>query len=228
MIIFLLAILSMNSAFQGEIVNITLSEPAIVYLDSCMFFEHNLGSSDNLSVGTYGIVIGYNCEGLKAIVVKTDYEERLTIEVKRLANFSEEVYKMQKEFFALKKENENLKSRVSYLQSLVEIINSINVDLYDKIKEYSEKNMRLSQELEVAKMEIQNYSKTVIQMNLEINNLQLRISELEKKNSELENEVQSAKSYLQNSIFYAELFKNATILLIAIVVGIFLSFLRRY
>jgi len=228
MILLLLAILSANSAFQGEVINLTLSEQATVYLDECMFFEHSLNSSENLAPGNYRIVLSYGCDGFKSILVKGTQEERLILEVKKLGNFSEELTKLQKNLILLQKENENLKSRASYLQSLVEIINSINVDLYDRIKDLTEKNAKLNQELEFTKSELQNCSRDIVSMNQKISNLQLRISELEKNNSELERTLKSTEESLKSSAFYSEIFKNSTLLLIAIVVGIFLAFLRRY
>lgn len=228
MIFLLLAILSANWAFQGEVINLTLSEPATVYLDECMFFEHSLNSSENLAPGNYRIVLSYGCEGFKSILVKGAQEERLILEVKKLGNLSEELTKLQKNLIILQRENENLKSRASYLQSLVEIINSINVDLYDRIKDLTEKNAKLNQELEFTKSELQNCSKDIVLMNQKISNLQLRISELEKNNSELKATLKSTEESLKSSAFYSEIFKNSTLLLIATLVGIFLAFLRRY
>ena len=228
MIFLLLAILSANWAFQGEVINLTLSEPATVYLDECMFFEHSLNSSENLAPGNYRIVLSYGCEGFKPILVKGAQEERLILEVKKLGNLSEELTKLQKNLIILQRENENLKSRASYLQSLVEIINSINVDLYDRIKDLTEKNAKLNQELEFTKSELQNCSKDIVLMNQKISNLQLRISELEKNNSELKATLKSTEESLKSSAFYSEIFKNSTLLLIATLVGIFLAFLRRY
>ncbi len=228
MIFLLLAILSANWAFQGEVINLTLSEPATVYLDECMFFEHSLNSSENLAPGNYRIVLSYGCEGFKSILVKGAQEERLILEVKKLGNLSEELTKLQKNLTILQRENENLKSRASYLQSLVEIINSINVDLYDRIKDLTEKNAKLNQELEFTKSELQNCSKDIVLMNQKISNLQLRISELEKNNSELKATLKSTEESLKSSAFYSEIFKNSTLLLIATLVGIFLAFLRRY
>jgi len=228
MIFLLLAILSANWAFQGEVINLTLSEPATVYLDECMFFEHSLNSSENLAPGNYRIVLSYGCEGFKPILVKGAQEERLILEVKKPGNLSEELTKLQKNLIILQRENENLKSRASYLQSLVEIINSINVDLYDRIKDLTEKNAKLNQELEFTKSELQNCSKDIVLMNQKISNLQLRISELEKNNSELKATLKSTEESLKSSAFYSEIFKNSTLLLIATLVGIFLAFLRRY
>ncbi|MDW7990240.1 MAG: hypothetical protein RMH75_06220 [Archaeoglobaceae archaeon] len=229
MIILLLAILSTTSAFQGEVVNLTLPEQSMIYLDNCMFFEHSLRSSENLSPGTYRIVVGYGCEGLKSVVVRTDSrEDKLILEVRKQGNISEEITKIHKELLSLRRENENLSSRVSYLQSLVEIINSINVDLYDRIKEYAEKNLKLNEELESARDEIQNCSKNLISMRQRTFELQNKISELEKQNYELNTEIRNLKNYLQSSAFYLEVFKEITILLIAFIVGILLSFLRRY
>jgi len=227
-ILLLLAILSVNSAFQGEVVNITLSEPATVYLDSCMFFKHSLNSSEDLTAGTHEIVISYACEGYKAIVVRGLQEEKLTLEVKRLENLSEEILKMQKRLIMLEKENEILKSRVSYLQSLVEIINSINVDLYDRIRVLTETNMNLSKELDLAKSDLQNCSKNLSLMNQMMIELQKRVSDLEKMNHGLEDELNQAKEFLKNSMFYSELFKNISLLLIALLVGMLLAFIRRY
>lgn len=88
--------------------------------------------------------------------------------------------------------------------------------------------MNLSKELDLAKSDLQNCSKNLGLMNQMMIELQKRVSDLEKMNHRLEDELNQAKEFLKNSMFYSELFKNFTLLLIALLVGMLLAFIRRY
>ncbi|MEM0202628.1 MAG: hypothetical protein QXO16_03370 [Archaeoglobaceae archaeon] len=229
MILLLLALLSTNIAFQGASFNLTLSEQTEVFLDDCMFFEHSLKSVENLSAGSYVVIVGYGCEGLKTITLRSaSGEEKLVVEIRKAENFSKEVTELQKEMIKFKKENEALRSRIEYLQSLVEIVNSINVDLYDKIKAYGEENLRLKSELENARAELVNYSKSLNTTTATLLELQKTVEELKAENSKLNSELKNLEAHMKSVAFYTDVFKFSTILLLAILVGIFLAFLRRY
>lgn len=227
--ILLIALLSTITVFQGGSFNLTLSEQTTVILDECMFFEHNLSSVENLAPGSYKVIVGYGCEGVKTITLKSYLgEESITVDVKKSENFTKEVTELQKELIKLKRENEALSSRVDYLKSLVEIINSINVDLYDKIKVYADENLRLKGELESARAELLNYSKSLNATIATLAELQKTMEELKTENSKLNSELRDLESHIKSVTFYTEVFKFSTILLLAILVGIFLAFLRRY
>lgn len=230
MILILLAILSTNLVFQGGSFNLTLQEPAEVLLDECMFFEHSLKNVENLSAGKYGVIVGYGCEeGIKVIRIRSSLgEEKITVNVLKSENFSAEVTELQKELIKLKKEKESLSSRVEYLKSLVEIINSINVELYDKIRAYEEENLRLKRELESAKAEIENYSRNLNATTAKMFEIQETLESLKSENSELKSELRGLQNKLESVTFYTETFKFSTISLIAILVGILLAFLRRF
>ncbi|MEM0088589.1 MAG: hypothetical protein QW672_05190 [Archaeoglobaceae archaeon] len=229
MILLLLALLSTNIAFQGTSFNLTLSEQTEVVLDDCMFFEHSLKSVENLSAGNYVVIVGYGCEGLKTIILKSvSGEERAVIEIRKAENFNKEVTELQKEMIKFRRENEALRSRIEYLQSLVEIVNSINVDLYDKIKAYGEENLRLKSELENARAELANYSKNLSKTTATLIELQKTVEELKAENSKLSSELKDLEAHIKSVAFYTDVFKFSTILLLAILVGIFLAFLRRY
>lgn len=229
MILLLLAILSPNLAFQGGSFNLTLSEPAEVVLDECMFFEHSLKSVENLSPGSYVVIVSYSCEGLRTILLKGPLgEERVTVEIRKAENFTRNLTELQKELIKLQRDKEMLSSRIEYLKSLVEIVNSINVDLYDKIKLYAEENAKLKEELNNAKLEIANHSKNLSVMRSTVLELQRTLEELRVENSNLKSELRGIENYLGNVTFYTDVFKFSTILLMAVLVGIFLAFLRRY
>lgn len=227
--ILLLFLLSAITVFQGGSFNLTISEQSVVILDECMFFEHSLSNAENLTPGKYTVIVGYGCEGMKTITLMSPLgEERITVEVKRSENFNKEVTELQKEIIKLRRENDALSSRVDYLKSLVEIINSINVDLYDKIKVYADENLRLKKELEDARVELANYSKNLSNMSSKLFELQRSVEELRTENLNLKSEIKDVESYLKSVTFYTDVFKFSTILLIAILVGVFLAFLRRY
>lgn len=229
MILLLFVLLSTNVVYQGGSFNLTLSEPAEVVLDDCMFFEHSLKNIENLTEGSYTVVASYACEGIRTILIKgASGEDRIKVEIRKTANYTEAVIGLQKEVIKLRRDKEALSSKISYLQSLVEIINSINVDLYDKIRVCAEENSQLKDELNRANFEIANYSKNLSAMNLTISELKKTVEELKTENSKLRSDLRYLESYLNNLAFYTDVFKLSTILLIAILFGIFLAFLRRY
>lgn len=229
MILLLLVLLSTNFVPQGGTFNLTLLEQAEVELDGCMFFEHSLKNVENLSAGSYVVIVGYGCEGLKTVTVRSSSgEERITLNVLKAENFVENVTELQKELIRLKKEKEALSSRVEYLQSLVEIINSINVDLYDRIKVYAEENSKLKSELERARAEIANCTKNLSETSERMLEVQNVLEYMRSENSELKSELEDLKNRFETVAFYVDAFKFSTILLIATLVGVFLAFLRRF
>ncbi|MEM1578046.1 MAG: hypothetical protein QXR77_00025 [Archaeoglobaceae archaeon] len=229
MIILLIAILSTNFVTQGDAVNLTLAQEAFVELEDCMFFDENFESYANLSAGSHRIIASYSCEGAKIIKIKSSAgEETLQLEVKKAENFDKAVANIHREALKLRKEVEELNSRASYLQTLVEVINTINVELYNKVRDYTERNAKLTQELETAKAEIENYSRNVSILQTKILELQDLASGLKKQNEYLELELEKTRSFVSNSSFYIDVFKNIAIITIAFAVGTYLALFRRY
>lgn len=229
MIILLIAILSTNFVTQGGAVNLTLAQEAFVELDDCMFFDENFKSYANLSAGIHRIIASYGCEGTKIIKIKSSAgEEMLQLEVKKAENFNNAVANIHRDALKLRKEVEELNSRIDYLQALVEVINTINVELYNKVRDYTDRNTKLTEELESAKAEIENYSKKVAILQTKILELQDLASGLEKQKEYLELELERMKSFVSNSNFYIDVFKNIAIITIAFAVGTYLALLRRY
>ncbi|MEM2727218.1 MAG: hypothetical protein QXV61_03065, partial [Archaeoglobaceae archaeon] len=223
------AILSTFSVPQGGSFNLTLSEQAYVELDPCMFFE-DTKSSGNLSSGDYRVIASYGCEpGRKEIVVRSPSGvDRILIDVERAENVNQKIVEIQKEAILLKKQVEDLSQKRDYLQSLVAVLNDINVQLYDKNKELGEKNNMLTLELDKTKLDLENCSKNVTIMEKKLESMQTSLDSSKIELDHCNSELASLKDYLSNSSFYLEIFKNLTILALAFVVGIFLAMLRRY
>lgn len=229
MILLFVAIISAFSVPQGGTFNLTLSDQSYVELDPCMFFE-DLKSSGNYSPGDYKVFVSYGCEpGKKDILIRTQNKsDRILIDVEGVENVNHKIVEMQKELISLRKQVEDLILRRDYLQSLVAVLNDINVQLYDKNRELAEKNNILASELEKFKMDLENCSKNFTIMEKRIENMQSLLDSTKIDLDSCKSELVSLKNFLSSSSFYLEVFKNLTILALAFVVGIFLSMLRRY
>jgi hypothetical protein len=230
MILFLIAVISALTVPQGGSFNLTLSEQAYVVLDPCMFFEKDLKSSGNYSVGDYVVVVSYGCEaGKKEILLRYSRGlDRILIEVEKAEKVEEKVVELHKEVLSLRKESEELKIRRDYLQSLVSVLNDINVQLYDKQKELAEKNTILSSELDKSKLDLENCTKNVTSLENRLGKLQTALDSAKIEIDRCNSEQESLSSILQSSSSYLEIFKNLAIAALAFIVGVFLAMLRRY
>ncbi|MCX8172670.1 MAG: hypothetical protein N3D09_03540, partial [Archaeoglobaceae archaeon] len=130
MILLVLAMISSFSVPQGGSFNLSLSEQSYVELDPCMFFE-DFKSSGNYSAGDYKVIVSYGCTpGKKEITVSSQRrEERILVEVEKVENINQKIVELQKEALSLKSEVKNLSLRIDYFQSLVAVLNDINVQL---------------------------------------------------------------------------------------------------
>lgn len=229
MILLILAVVSALSVPQGGTFNITIAEQSYVELDPCMFFE-DTKSFGNYSPGNYKVIASYGCEpGRKEIVVRSQSGvERILIDVERVENLNQKIVEIQKESILLKRQVEDLSQKRDYLQSLVAVLNDINVQLYDKNKELGEKNNLLATELDKSRSELENCSRNVTVMEKKIESMQTLLDSAKIDLENCDSELNSLKNILSSSSFYLELFKNLAILALAIIVGILLAILRRY
>lgn len=230
MILLVIALISTFSVPQGGSFNLTLTDQSYVELDPCMFFENDLKSSGNYSKGEYRIIASYGCEvGKKEILVRFGTsEERILIDIEKEEELNKKLVEIQKELLVLRKNVEELSLRRDYLQSLVAVLNDINVQLYDKQKDLAEKNNMLSLELEKAKSDLENCSKNITAIERRLENMQASLDSAKIELDHCNSELTSLTSSLKNSSFYLELFKNLTILGLGFIVGIFLAIIRRY
>lgn len=229
MILLVIAIVSTFSVPQGGSFNLTLSEPSYVELDSCMFFE-DAKSSGNYSPGAYRVIVSYGCEiGRKEIVVRSQSGlERILIDIEKGENVNQKIVEMQKEAILMKKQVEDLTQRRDYLQSLVAVLNDINVQLYDKNRDLAEKNNFLTSELDKTKLDLENCSKNYTALERKLENMQTLLDTAKIELDQCNSELASLTNFLRNYSFYLDVFKNLAILALAFVVGTFLAMLRRY
>ncbi|MCS7144268.1 MAG: hypothetical protein NZ879_04535 [Archaeoglobaceae archaeon] len=229
MILLVIAIVSTFSVPQGGSFNLTLSDQGYVELDPCMFFE-DAKSSGNYSPGDYRVIASYGCDvGRKEILIRSQKGvERILIDVEKGENVNQKIVEIQKEAILTKRQLEELSQRRDYLQSLVAVLNDINVQLYDKNKELAEKNNILASELDKTKLDLENCSKNFTNLEKRIGNMQTLLDSAKIELDHCSAELASIKNFLSNSSFYLDVFKNLAILALAFVVGIFLAMLRRY
>ncbi|NHW22911.1 MAG: hypothetical protein HA489_01445 [Archaeoglobales archaeon] len=229
MILLVIALISTFSVPQGGDFNLTLSEQAYVELDPCMFFE-NSESSGNLSPGDYRVIVSYGCEpGIKEILIKSrSGAEDIIIKVEKVENVNQRIVELQKEAISLRKNVEDLTQKRDYLQSLVAVLNDINVQLYDKQKELAERNNMLASELDKTRKDLNNCSENVSKLENRLVGMQALLDSTKIDLDHCKSELASLGNILSNSSFYLDFFKNLAILALAILAGVFLAMLRRY
>ena len=218
--------LSATTAVQGDVVNLTLTQPAEVVLDDCMYFTNTLTSAENLSEGVYSIKITHSCSGERFIHVKTaEGTEELRIIVEKDTN--PEVAAMDKEILELKRNLTKLQNKLHYYEVLTNTLNSMNVELYEKIRTYAEKNRELENELEKAKMMAQNCSGYVKDLEQRLEMANSSLAELVKENEGLKTRLNEINESLSSANQLSEIFKVLFFTTLAFLVGTYFSLLRR-
>ena len=228
MILLVIAVISVTTAMQGDIVNLTINQPSHVVLDDCMYFEDLLTKEANLSAGTYAIRITHACSGLKNIYVYTNSgTEILSVDVREVQNPAEQLIKLDEEIFNLKKKLKEIKSKSEYLESLVETLNSINVELYNKLKNMRKENERLKEELSNAELAAQNCSKLLEGYMKKMDALEQNLSALKNENADLKSRLSSIESSFESVAMYLEVFRSLFFFVLAFLIGTYFAFMRR-
>ncbi len=228
MILLLLAILSATTAFQGDVVNITLNEPALVTLDDCMYFTETLENSSYLTTGTHSIKITHSCLGMYKIKVKTNSSEyTLSLRVERDPDLEESIVNLEEEVLQLTRQIKNLESEANYYKKLFEVLNDMNVELYDRIQSYAQENEMLRKELEKYKTMATNCTKVVNQLEGKIEELNTTLIRLEANNSELLQQVEDLTSKLSTTKANLDIFQTLFFVTLSFLVGSAFALLRR-
>lgn len=228
MILFLIALLSATTAVQGDVINLTLTEPAQVVLDECMYFENTLTSTANLSAGDYAIKITHSCYGSYFIEIKSAKGlETIQVKVEKDSEPESSLVELDNQILNLKKEILQLENRNSYLQNLVETLNSINVELYDRIKEYAEKNRDLKSQVSKLSLMAENCSKVVENLKGILKSKNETVTVLESENAQLKARINSLNQSLTAASSYSEIFRTLFFTTLAFLVGSLFAILRR-
>ncbi|WP_202318424.1 hypothetical protein [Archaeoglobus neptunius] len=229
MIVILLALISATTAVQGDVVNLTLDQPAEVVMDDCMYIEETLTSHENLSAGDYGIKITHSCLGTYYISVKEKggREQQIALKVEEDPNPRESLKSLDAEIMNLKKEISGLDNKLSYYKSLVETLNSINMELYDRIKGYVGENKRLESELAKYKMLSENCTRVVTSLESLMKSKNETIAHLEQENAKLEGKVKNLTRNLTVMESYTDLFRTMFTVTLAFLVGALFAIFRR-
>jgi len=228
LILLLLAILSATTASQGDIVNITLNEPALVTLDDCMYFLETLDNSSHLSAGTHSIKITHSCLGMYQIKVKTNNSDySISLKVERDPDLEESIVDLEEKVLQLSRQIKNLEGEANYYKKLFEVLNNMNVELYDRIQSYAQENEMLKKELEKYKTMASNCTKVVKQLEEKIEGLNNTLTRLEANNSELQLQVEELTSKLSGAKTNLEIFQTLFFLALSFLVGSAFALLRR-
>lgn len=228
MILLLIALISATTAFQGDVVNLTLNEQATVTLDGCMYFLDTLQNSSTLPPGEYAIKITHSCLGNYQIEIKTNSStDVVPIKVEKDPDPDESVLAAEQEILDLKKRIKNLEGEVSYYKKLFEVLNQINVDLYDKLQNLATENEALKKELNLYISRAGNYSRLIDELNQKISEMNETISQLRSTNENLKNNISQLESNLSRTSSNLELFQSLFFLTLSFLVGSALALLRR-
>ncbi|MBO8178923.1 MAG: hypothetical protein H0Z19_00335 [Archaeoglobus sp.] len=228
MILLVLAIISATTAFQGDIVNITLDEPAHVTLDDCMYFLETLENSSYLSAGTHSIKITHSCLGSYQIEVKTNRTEySIPLTVEKDPNPEENVVELESRLLQLSKQIEGLRGEVDYYKKLFEVLNNMNVELYDRIQNYAQENERLKKELEKYKTMASNCTKVVKELEGKVEDLNATLTRLEAENSDLKLQIEDLMSKLSTARTSSETFQTLFFVTLSFLVGSAFALMRR-
>ena len=228
MFLLLVAVLSSQICVQGGTVNLTLEHPAHVILDECMYFEGLLLNDVNLTPGVYQIRVTHSCLGLKNIrVYSNGTSEILSVEVRKSENVEDDVIKLEEEVLSLKKSLKKAIEDKNYLNSVIETLNTLNVELYDKIKKIRDENEKLKVELEEIKTRASNYSDTLKKLEAELSKIKQDMDKLTRENENLKEKLQSAKSSLGSTQAYLEFFRTSFFFVLALLVGTYFALIRR-
>ncbi len=228
MILLVIAFLSATTAVQGGTINLTLDQPAEVVLDDCMYFQDLLTSSANLSAGTYQIYVSYKCTGVKEIEIKRGSEtEVLQINVHEVQDPVSELEKLDEVIFKLKKEINTLKMKNEYLSDLIDTLNSINVELYDKLKKSRSENEKLRKELADAKSASENCSNLLSQLQQDVDRMKGEIQNLQSENAALRLELSQMRNVADSTAAYLEIFRSMFFFILAFLIGSYFALMRR-
>jgi len=228
LILFLIALLSATTAVQGDVINLTLTEPAQVVLDECMYFESTLTSAANLSAGEYMIKITHSCYGSHFIEIKSAKGlETIQVNVGEDNNPENSLVEMDNQILNLKKKILQLENRNSYLQNLVETLNNINVELYDRTKEYAEENKDLRSRVNELSLMAENCSKVVEDLKATLKSKNETLTFLENENVQLKAQIDSLNQSLTAANTYSEIFRTLFFTTLAFLVGLLFAILRR-
>ena len=228
MILLLVALISATTAFQGDVINLTLNEQATVTLDECMYFLDTLQNSSTLPSGEYGIKITHSCLGDHQIEIKTNSSTYvITIQVEKDPNPDESIVATEQEILSLKKQIQSLEGEVSYYKKLFEVLNQMNVDLYDKLQNMATENKNLKKELELYRSKAGNYSALIDELNSKLSKMNETILQLHSKNEELMNNISLLEDKLSRTSASLGLFQTLFFLTLSFLVGSALALLRR-
>ncbi len=230
MILMLVAILTATSVTQGSMLNLTLLEPAHVSLNECMYFYNTMTSEANLSEGSYDVVVTHKCEGVVEIDVeglKSGEKQKLEVEVAKVENPDEELKKLDDVIFQLRKDLKSSKDRISSLEKLVDTLNSMNVELYDRLRQYRKTMEELKLKLKNESSANKRCGALVAKLNETIKDLSEKISDIENENVKLRGEVSRLSSMLSSNITFAETFKILFFFVLSFLIGTYFSMLRK-
>ncbi len=228
MILLLLALISATTAFQGDVVNLTLNEQATVNLDECMYFLDTLQNSSTLPAGEYAIKITHSCLGNKQIEIKTSTAtDVLTIRVEKDPNPEESLVAAENEVLNLKKEIQRLEGELSYYKKLFDVLNKINVDLYDKLQNLAAENDELRRELELYKSKAGNYSALIEELKSKLSEMNATIAQLQAANEGLQANLSKVELELSRTSANLELFQTLFFLTLSFLVGSAFALMRR-
>jgi len=229
-LLILAAVLSVNTAFQGEIVNLTLEDSYYVVLDQCMYFEETLTNATNLSAGTHPIHITYSCEGSRSISLyyaNKTLAKTLQIEVKKVEDPYGELQKLDGKILELKKKMRAIRERMDYLEDLVNTLNSINVELYTRLKKYESQLNDLEAKLEEAKKGKEYYLQVISELNSSLKHLRANYTLLKDENEKMKAEIADLQKSVDSLSSHTETFKTLFFLSLALLVGSYFSIMRR-
>jgi DNA repair ATPase RecN len=227
-ILLLLALISATTAFQGDVVNLTLNEQATVTLDECMYFLDTLQNSSTLPPGEYGIKITHSCLGNEQIEIRTNTTtDVITIKVEKDPNPEESLVEAENEVLSLRKEVQRLEGEVSYYKKLFEVLNKINVDLYDKLQNLATENDELKRELELYKSKAGNYSQLIDELRLELSKMNETVRQLQATNEDLQANLTKIDAELSRASANLELFQTLFFVTLSFLVGSAFALMRR-
>jgi len=228
LILLLIALISATTAYQGEIVNLTLDETATVTLDDCMYFTETLQNSSTLPAGTHQIKITHSCLGSYFIEVKTNSStESIPLKVERDPNPQLSLESMDGEILRMHRQMQSLQDQLSYYKKLFEVVNSMNVELYERVQTLVEENNKLLNELNMFKEAAGNCSRLVENLRLRMNEMNYTINELQQRNKALESNLSSVETKLSSAISNYQLFQTLFCVTMSFLVGAAFALLRR-
>ncbi len=228
MILLLVALISASTAMQGDVVNLTLTQPAHVILDDCMYFIDTLTTAENLTAGNYSIKITHSCLGDHYIRVETARgTQDIKVIVERDQHPEVSLAEMDREILELKRNVSQLQSNVHYYQALTNTLNSINVELYDRIKECTEKNMKLENDLKKTELMAKNCSDFTRNLEKKLSATNSSLIILKKENEDLKIKLKNINQTLSSVTQLSEVFKVLFFTTLAFLIGAYFSMLRR-